>query len=435
MNPELNIDRVSLERSLVNVIHDAGAGMMLSSGGFTHDKYAKWDLLAAIGVKASLAIPFNQAGDDAFALMQSFIDEEPGWCFFHLTYDLKNCIEKLDSDNFDRIGFPDLVVFRPQAVMGLRKGSISSFGDKKVIDEVIKASHSQGSVAGDPASSGIIVRQRLSQNDYLEAIQRVKYHIQRGDIYELNFCQEFYGDLDAGFSPVDLWLRLSENSPAPFSAYYRWGSHLLVSASPERFMQRVGNRLISQPIKGTMRRGNGPQEDELLKSKLFLDEKERAENVMIVDLVRNDLSRIALKASVNVPELFGIYTFPGVHQMISTVTAEVSSDIDISDILRASFPMGSMTGAPKIRAMELIEEYESTRRGLYSGSVGYISPEGDFDTNVVIRSILCNMEEQVFSFQAGGAITIASDPASEYSESLLKARALIKAMNPKSVIA
>lgn len=199
-------------------------------------------------------------------------------------------------------------------------------------------------------------------------------------------------------------------------------------ASPERFLKKEKDLLVSQPIKGTAPRGRNAKEDMQLKKELFTDAKERSENVMIVDLVRNDLSHVAAKNSVKVTELFGIYSFSTVHQMISTVTARLGKDYHFTDALRYTFPMGSMTGAPKVRAMQLIEQYEDTRRGLYSGAVGYITPERDFDFNVVIRSILYNKQEQYLGFMAGSAITSGSIPEKEYQECLHKAQAMKKAL-------
>jgi para-aminobenzoate synthetase component 1 len=206
------------------------------------------------------------------------------------------------------------------------------------------------------------------------------------------------------------------------------GEQFLLSASPERFIKKVGKKIISQPIKGTARRGANEEEDKQIKHHLFNDPKERAENIMIVDLVRNDLSRTADKGSVIVEELCGIYTFPQVHQMISTVVSELREDVHFIEAIRQCFPMGSMTGAPKVRAMKLIEKYESTKRGLFSGAVGYITPEGDFDFNVVIRSILYNARNHYLSFMVGGAITMQAEAEKEYEECMLKAKAIMRVL-------
>ena len=214
------------------------------------------------------------------------------------------------------------------------------------------------------------LRPRLPKADYLRAVEAVREDILNGEVYELNLCQEFYAE-GVALDPVDVFLRLMAASPAPFAGFVRWQEHYLLCASPERFLARRGARLVSQPIKGTIRRGATPAEDEQQRLALLNDEKERAENLMIVDLVRNDLARVARTGTVRVPELFGLYPFRHLWQMISTVEAELRPGTNLADILRATFPMGSMTGAPKIRAMQLIEHYERSRRGLYSGSIGY----------------------------------------------------------------
>jgi para-aminobenzoate synthetase component 1 len=268
---------------------------------------------------------------------------------------------------------------------------------------------------------------RFSKPEYMNAVQKLKQHIQRGDIYEINFCQEFYSH--SAINPVSVYLKLREISPTPFSCYYKLHDKYLISASPERFLKKTGSKIISQPIKGTQRRSTNKIKDEKLKTELLNDPKERAENVMIVDLVRNDLSRTAKKGTVKVEELFGIYTFKQVHQMISTISAEISENTNVVDVIKKAFPMGSMTGAPKIRAMELIDHYEKSIRGLYSGSVGFITPEKDFDFNVVIRSILYNESKKYVSFTVGGAITSLSVPEKEYEECLVKAKAIMEVLN------
>jgi para-aminobenzoate synthetase component 1 len=201
--------------------------------------------------------------------------------------------------------------------------------------------------------------------------------------------------------------------------------------SPERYLNKAGSTLKSQPIKGTARRLANPEEDEKIKEELRASEKERAENVMIVDLVRNDLTKCALPGTVKVDELCGIYSFEQVHQMISTVSCQLAEGTTLSHILRSSFPMGSMTGAPKIRAMQLIESFEQTRRGVYSGSVGYIAPNGDFDLILIIRTMLYDADQKYLSFQVGSAITHQAIPEIEYDECLLKAKAILQVLKSK----
>ena len=255
-------------------------------------------------------------------------------------------------------------------------------------------------------------------------------HIHRGDIYEANFCMEFYAE-NAQIEPLEIYQKLNTISEPPFAAYFKNNFQYLLSASPERYLRKEGLKVISQPIKGTARRSFDLEQDEQLKSDLAQNEKERSENIMIVDLVRNDLSQTATKGSVQVEELCQIYTFKQVHQMISTIVSEVENTTSPIEILRTTFPMGSMTGAPKISAMQIIEELEETKRGLYSGAVGYFTPNGDFDFNVVIRSILYNSENQYLSFSVGSAITSQAIPENEYEECLLKAKAMFEVLQSK----
>jgi para-aminobenzoate synthetase component I len=216
-------------------------------------------------------------------------------------------------------------------------------------------------------------------------------------------------------------------SPNPLAAMYKFNNRYCICASPERYLQRKGNTILSQPIKGTSKRDLAdPVNDAINKQYLLTSQKEKSENVMVVDLVRNDLSKVCVESSVKVDELFGVYSFPQVHQMISTVSGVVNENINWIDAVKATFPMGSMTGAPKKKVMELIDQYEQTKRGLFSGALGYIKPNGDFDFNVVIRSILYNDDTNYLSFQAGSGITFYSDAEKEYEECLLKAAAMLK---------
>jgi para-aminobenzoate synthetase component 1 len=249
----------------------------------------------------------------------------------------------------------------------------------------------------------------------------LQQHIHRGDIYEVNFCQEFYATVK--FSPEQAYLKLQKYSPAPYSCILKLNKNYLLAASPERFLKKTGKKIISQPIKGTSERNSNPKKDTLLKESLRTSPKERSENIMIVDLVRNDLSRIAEPGSVNVDELCGVYSFEHVHQMISSISATLTTD-SINQIIRATFPMGSMTGAPKLNALKLAEDFEPVKRGIYSGAVGYITPEKDFDFNVVIRCIQYNVENMYLSYMVGGAITSLSIAEDEYKECLIKARAM-----------
>jgi len=278
-----------------------------------------------------------------------------------------------------------------------------------------------------PTISPTKIKSRINKTDYLKTIDKIKNHLLLGDIYELNFCQEFYLE-NINLSPINLFEKFNKISKAPFSAFYRMDDKYLLCASPERFLKKQGLQIISQPIKGTIKRGATISENKKLTQELYESQKDRSENVMIVDLVRNDLSRICVPGTVEVKELFGIYSFSQVNHLISTVTGTLTPSSDFVDALKNTFPMGSMTGAPKVRSMKLIEEYEQSKRGLYSGAIGYITPEGDFDFNVVIRSMLYNAANGNLSFQVGGAIVNDSIPEREYEECLLKAAGIRRAL-------
>lgn len=271
------------------------------------------------------------------------------------------------------------------------------------------------------------MKSKISRKKYLDTIKQLQRHIQRGDCYEINFCQEFYAE--GIINPINTYLSLSDASPNPYSAFYKLDDKVLLCASPERYLKKTGSTIISQPIKGTWQRNtNSTEQDEINRNLLLASTKDKSENVMIVDLVRNDLSKVCIEGSVKVDELFGVYKFPQLYQMISTISGKLKPGISITEIVKATFPMGSMTGAPKKKVMELIELYEITRRGIFSGAVGYISPEKDFDFNVVIRSIMYNSSNKYLSYQAGSGITFYSDPVTEYNECLLKVMAIKKVL-------
>jgi para-aminobenzoate synthetase component 1 len=349
-----------------------------------------------------------------------------------LTYDLKNEVEALHSHNPTNLTWPTLHFFEPEiwlewqeTTLKIHTDSSDASAAREVLEQILAVRPLSAVSATIPAFQA-----RLPKADYLAAVEAIREDILNGKVYELNLCQEFYAE-HVSLEPAEVFLRLLETSPTPFAGFYRWYDHYLMCASPERFLRRQGPTLLSQPIKGTIRRGAIPEADEQQRQTLLHDEKERAENLMIVDLVRNDLARVAETGTVHVPELFGLYPFRHVWQMISTVQATAQPDLSLVDALRATFPMGSMTGAPKIRAMQLIEHYERTRRGLYSGSIGYVLPNGDFDFNVVIRSLQYRQDTGYLSFQVGSAITYDSVPEYEYQECLLKAQGLLDVLNTK----
>jgi para-aminobenzoate synthetase component 1 len=389
------------------------------------DPYGQFDFVVAAGAKKILSPATN-----SFEELDSFLKDIQDYAFGYFSYDLKNEIEDLNSENTDRLDFSEMFFFHPEFVITLDKKDCKIEyweSDTSDIDELYREIENFPLSVAD--SIDPFIQHRISKNEYLSTVKQIKAHIQQGDIYEMNYCMEFYSE--AEINPEEIYWQLNEVSPMPFSVFFRNGEHYAACASPERFIARCGNKVISQPMKGTARRGQTPAEDYEIKKLLAKNQKEQSENVMIVDLVRNDLSRTAQKGSVKVKELFGVYTFNQVHQMISTVVSEKRDDVSNIDTIRNAFPMGSMTGAPKIRAMELIEKYEQTKRGLFSGSIGYMSPDGNFDFNVVIRSILYNEKEKYISFMVGSAITANSDEEKEYEECMLKAKAMLNVFTPE----
>lgn len=347
------------------------------------------------------------------------------WLIGHLSYDLKNQIEQLESKHHATIEFPLMQFFTPEHLIHIENNTIvieSDFDPDIIFKQIVNADLDDCIEISIGAYYSETTRQQ-----YISTVEKLLQHIIEGDIYEINYCIEFVID-HLQINPVQFYLELCELSPTPFSTFYKIGNKYALGASPERFLKKEKNRLISQPIKGTAKRGNNLVEDEALKNALLNDEKERAENMMIVDLVRNDLAKSAVSGTVKVNEMFGIYSFKHWHQMISTVTAEASATASISTILKNAFPMGSMTGAPKIKVMQLIERYESFKRGLYAGAIGYISPNGDFDFNVVIRTLFYDRDKNKASFMVGSAITSDAIPEKEYDECLLKIKPILKSL-------
>lgn len=369
---------------------------------------------------------------NAFDKLKDYQTTTADWIFGYLTYDLKNDVEKLNSNNFDGLGFPDLYFFQPKKIFLFSESNVELHYLNMVADEMDNDFHTISKINQNLEEStyqkNIKISIRTSKDNYLQKVEEVLEHIKRGDIYEVNICQEFYSEY-AEINPLEAFIQLNRISKPPFSVFLKLNDIFALSASPERYLKRTGTTVVSQPIKGTAKRLKNKKDDLKMAQQLAKDPKERSENIMITDLVRNDLSRIAEKGSVTVEELCTIYTFEQVHQMISTVTCSVAQNTSSVEILRNTFPMGSMTGAPKISSMQIIEETEDAKRGLYSGAIGYFSPSGDFDFNVVIRSILYNSSTKYVSFSVGGAITINSVPEREYEECLLKAKAMREVLN------
>jgi len=394
-----------------------------------------------LAVQAFTAIKTDAHG--AFDRLREYQESTRDWIFGYLSYDLKNDIENITSNNFDGIQFPDLYFFQPAKIFLVKSDKLELHYLKMVDDEMDDDfeeiyRHEIGDVRCEIKDNrkekiekrpkGGVINARISREAYLQKVNKLLGYIHRGDIYEANFCQEFYAE-NLEIDPIGVFEKLNEISSSPFAVFLKLENNYLLSASPERYLKKEGLKIISQPIKGTARREIDKVEDAKIAEALSKDSKEVSENVMIVDLVRNDLSKIAKRGSVKVEELCKVYSFKQVHQMISTISAELEPEIPPVEILRATFPMGSMTGAPKISAMKIIEELEETKRGLYSGAVGYFTSDGDFDFNVVIRSILYSSRNKYVSFSVGGAITSKSIPELEYEECLLKAKAMRDSLN------
>lgn len=393
----------------------------LDSNRYAGQNYPEYE--AILAVEAFTSIKTDYFG--AFDKLEEYQSTTKDWIFGYLSYDLKNDVERLQSKNDDGLHFPDLQFFQPKKLFLIKGGKLLLCYLPMCDDEMeqdfkeITALNAQDTVSQNQPLS---IKLKIHKDAYKKKVAQMLSHIYRGDIYEANFCQEFYarGTID----PVKVYNNLNSISSPPFATYLKLDEKYVLSATPERYLKKKGEKIVSSPIKGTAARGKDEVEDSAFAKALSQDPKERSENVMIVDLVRNDLSRIAKKGSVRVEELCKVYRFKQVLQMISTVVCDVGIGISPVDVIRATFPMGSMTGAPKVRAMQIMEDLEETQRGLYSGAVGYFTPDGDFDFNVIIRSILYNQQENYISYSVGGAITAQSDPDKEYAECLLKAKAM-----------
>jgi para-aminobenzoate synthetase component I len=389
------------------------------------DPYGSFDFILAVDAFTSLKTDYT----NAFFELEAYQQNTKDWLFGHFSYDLKNNIEALESLLPDTLEFPDLFFFQPKKVIYLKNNKLFFDYLNCCADEVdedyrticsLNLTFEKDTTKQQPET---VIQSKLNRNQYIDKVKALQKHIQLGEIYEINFCTEFFKEKTV-INPVALFFELNELSEAPFSTFYKNHNHFAISSSPERYVCKKGSLVISQPIKGTSKRHEDPLQDEQSKKNLATDEKERSENIMITDLVRNDLSKIAQKGSVRVEELCKIYSYKQVHQMVSTISAQIRHEVSPVAVIKNTFPMGSMTGAPKVAAMQFIEKFELFKRGLYSGAIGYFSPNGDFDFNVVIRTLLYNESKKHLSFSVGSAITALSIPEEEYEECLLKAKAL-----------
>ena len=389
-----------------------------------HLEHSNFDNILAIEEFTSI----QTDAEHAFEKLKEYQTITKDYLFGYLSYDVKNTSENLTSTNVDNLGFAELFFFQPQKILFIKDNRVEFHYLSMVEDEIDTDFKAICDIVLKPQNTNISkeeieIRSRISKKDYLKKVDKILEYIHKGDIYEVNFCQEFYAE-NTSINPLDIYEDLNTISEAPFATFLKIDHQFLLCASPERYLKKEGRKIISQPIKGTAKRFENRLEDKKTATALSIDTKERSENIMIVDLVRNDLSKSAKKGSVQVEELCKVSSFKQVHQMISTVVSEIKDDIHLVDVIKDTFPMGSMTGAPKISAMKIIESLEETKRGLYSGTVGYFTPNGNFDFNVVIRSILYDAEKKYLSFSVGSAVTAKSSPEKEYEECLLKAKAM-----------
>lgn len=403
--------------------------LRLDSNGYDQDTYHKHESLIGCGVIDFFQI--KSIHNTFHTDLKNFLERNKGrYIMGHISFEAKDIFEHSSTTLPTYIDTPLITFFVPKHVISVQDEKInilsSILSDDEVLNEIAnsKAFPKHPYIEGHGGFA-------ITKDTYIRDVKQLIQHIQRGDIYEINYCQPYHIqgiDLD----PYLFYDKMRNVSKPPFGALYRIGQQFLCCASPERFVARRNTKLITQPIKGTNRRladaGANKQQQHLLRD----SQKERSENVMIVDLMRNDLAKICLPGSVLVDELFGVYAFRHVNQMISTISGKTEKPINIVTAMDALFPMGSMTGAPKVSALQLIDRYESFTRGLYSGTVGYIDPSGDWDFNVVIRSLVYDMTTQRASISAGGAITALSDPVGEYEESILKMESILTLLQEMS---
>jgi len=421
--PKTYIDNTVTTDSIKALAADYDDVFVLDSCSVSDSRgIGRYQILIGLGEIAKLEFAVSEVID--WERVDQFIIENP-WVFFVVSYDCKNQIHGLSSNNRDFMQWPLLTLVAAQTVVGLNtqnelmiwadnadeiRSQLLNVGDKPQVDN--------SSVDGMSSS--------MDKGEYLEKVRAIKHEIELGNVYEMNLCVEYtLGNFKLG-SSLSMFNSLTQYSPVPFAAFVKTKNRHIMCASPERFLAKRDDNLYSQPIKGTSSRFDDDESDKRSRDVLMTSEKERAEHIMIVDLVRNDLAKNSVAGTTEVEELFGIYSFAQVHQMISTVKSRLKSGMNWSKIIRNTFPMGSMTGAPKHIAMEFIDAMENASRGWYSGSVGYIDPDGDFDCNVVIRSILYDSRRSKGSFSVGGAITYDSDPDAEFEECQLKASAIRK---------
>ncbi len=341
--------------------------------------------------------------------LQDFRSDNKSWLFGYLGYDLKNFVENLESSNLPLTDTPDMYFMEPEILLKIENGEIEVLSENFDLPTKTKS--------GLPGSVEMKLQPLIGKDEYIETVETIQEKIHQGDFYEMNYtiplCGGYIGD------PYWLYSRMREINPVPFGAFISHEKFSVCSASPERFLRKEGDSIRSEPIKGTAGRSMDSEMDKINREELMND-KNRAENLMIVDLVRHDLSKVSKSGSVKVSKLYDVQTFGTVHQLISVVESQAQEGADPVDIIKNCFPMGSMTGAPKIEVMKTTDQLEMYKRGIYSGAIGYITPEDDFDFNVVIRTAI--LQDDSLFYPVGGAITSDSDPESEWEECMIKSR-------------
>ena len=411
-----NVDVKSLKQKIIHHSRAFDYSVLLNSNSESTEN----EFIYAYGCKA-----FLSSSNQSLKKLDNFMNDKD-WLFGFFSYDLKNEIENLMSSNYIFHSIPNIFFFKPKVVVIARNGLLtfevcSDLDPEQELNNILNYKPN----ALEKKIDNLIPR--VSKKKYLKNVKSIKEHIKKGDVYELNYCIDYYSE-NSIIDPCNVYNRLNSLTESPMSTLFKFKEINIISSSPERYISRRKNKVFSQPIKGTARRNSNELIDKEIRSLLTKNIKEKAENHMIVDIVRNDLSRISKKGKVKVTELGKLYSFKNVHQLISTIECEIDNNTLVSKIIESTFPMGSMTGAPKIKSMKLIDEFENVSRGIYSGSVGYFMPNGDFDFNVVIRSIIYDSNNAKLNLNIGSAITYNSTAENEYEECQLKAEAMIEAL-------
>lgn len=388
---------------------------LLDNNQYAHYAYSNFEFCLAVD-----AIDFFQS--ETFDGLENF--KQGKNVFGYLAYDLKNDVEKLQSNNEDNLQMPLLYFFEPRYLIKIKDNQLIINRNYPEAFHIFD-SINQINLPKKYTKQNLHFKTNVAKADYLQNVKKIQDYIYKGDVYEMNYCIEYFAE-KVSIDELAVFNQLNTIAKAPFSCFLKFDKFCVLSFSPERFLQKKGKKLISQPIKGTIKKGKTAVENQQLQKQLQNDIKERAENVMIVDLVRNDLSKSAKYGTIKVEELFSIYSFETINQMISTISAEMNAHTNTSQAIKNAFPMGSMTGAPKVRAMQIIEALEQQKRGVYSGAIGYFTKENDFDFNVVIRSLIYEKVKKYLSLQVGGAITYDSIPEKEWQETKTKVQAILR---------